>query len=218
MTTTTISRQFVVDMPGGGQAHLKDAAEVKLFNQSRQRYIEDFQLTKTNDLVLLGALLFQQVLMYRAQIALSGLKEQVDNSGVPTGIWVEAETSDVTAAATQLQRATDQIKGLEKALGIDKVTRESGGAYNLADYLRTLKAAAHQRGIHISKRVLRIERFYNELSWRIRALRTWDAEDRAHHDITPESVIAWCEVQIAEILEADKAFGKEKGKVYVGRL
>jgi hypothetical protein len=173
-------RQFTVDMPGGGQAHLKDAAEVALFNQSRERYIEDFQLTKTNDLVLLGALLFQQVLMYRAQIVLSGMKE--------------------------------------KALGIDKVTRESRGAYNLADYLRTLKAAAHQRGIHISKRVLLIERFYNELSWRIRALRTWDAEDRAHHNITPETVIDWCEVQIAEILEADKTFGKENGKLYVGRL
>jgi hypothetical protein len=209
---------FEVEMPGGGLARLKSPDEVKLFTESKEKYIEDYQLTKLNDLVLLGALLFQQVLMYRAQQMLSGMKEQRDASGVPTGTWIEADPEEITAAAAMMQKATDQIKGLEKALGIDKVTRESGGQYNLADYIRTLKKAAHERGIHISKRVLKIERFYNELAWRIRALNTWDQEDLAHHNLTPDTVIQWCDQEVGEIKEADKKFAKEVGKLFVGRL
>lgn len=215
---TTPVQTFGVEMPGGGLARLKSPDEVKLFTESKEKYIEDYQLTKLNDLVLLGALLFQQVLMYRAQQMLSGMKEERDASGVPSGNWIEADPEEITAAAAMMQKATDQIKGLEKALGIDKVTRESGGQYNLADYIRTLKKAAHERGIHISKRVLLIERFYNELAMRIRALKTWDQEDLAHHNFTPDSVIEWCDQEIGEIREADKKFAKDIGKLFVGRL
>lgn len=215
---STPVQTYEVEMPGGGLARLKSPDEVKLFTDSKDKYIEDYQLTKLNDLVLLGALLFQQVLMYRAQQMLSGMKEERDASGVPTGNWVEADPEEITAAAAMMQKATDQIKGLEKALGIDKVTRESGGQYNLADYIRTLKKAAHERGIHISKRVLKIERFYNELAWRIRALKTWDQEDLSLHNLTPETVIEWCDQEIIEIVEADKKFATEVGKLFVGRL
>lgn len=210
---------YEVELPGTGQkARVKNAEEVKMFNESRDKYIEDYQLTKLNDLAILGALLFQQILMARAQTGLAGMKEEVDNSGQPTGNWIESEPDEIAAAASLLQKATDQIRSLEKALGIDKVTRESGGAYNLADFIRTLKASAHERGIHISKRVIRIERFYNELAWRIRALKTWDVEDLAQHDLTPEKVIEWCGHEIDEIVQADKTYGTEVGKLYVGKL
>lgn len=210
---------FEVTMPGTGQrARLKNAEEVRMFNESRNMLIEEYQLTKLNDLVILGALLFQQILMGRAQQALSGMREQIDNSGNPSGNWVEMEPDEISAAAQMLQKATDQIKSLEKSLGIDKATRESGGAYNLADYLRTLKSAAHERGIHISKRVLAMEHFFNELSWRVRALTEWDIEDRAHHNLTPENVIAWAKEEIAGLKQADKDFATEKGKLYVGKL
>lgn len=210
---------YEVELPGTGQkARVKNAEEVKMFNESRDKYIEDYQLTKLNDLAILGALLFQQILMARAQTGLAGMKEEVDANGQPTGNWIESEPDEIAAAASLLQKATDQIRSLEKALGIDKVTRESGGAYNLADYLRTLKAAAHERGLHISQRVIRIERFYNELAWRIRALQTWDVEDLAQHDLTPEKVIAWAGHEIEEIVQADKTYGMEVGKLYVGKL
>lgn len=206
-------------MPGTGQRmRLKSADEVRMFNDSKDKYIEDYQLTKLNDLVLLGALLFQQVQMARAQAGLSGLREQLDNSGIGTGNWVEMEPDEISAAAAMLQKATDQIKSLEKALGIDKVTRESGGAYNLADYLRTLKSAAHERGVHISKRVLLMEEFFNELAWRVRALKEWDVEDRAHHNLTPETFIDFCEEWVKQIKEADMKFATDKGKLFVGKL
>jgi hypothetical protein len=213
------AKNFEVAMPGTGQKmRLKSAEEVRMFNDSKDKYIEDYQLTKLNDLVLLGALLFQQIQMARAQAGLSGMREKLDNQGVGTGEWIEMEPDEIAAAAAMLQKATDQIKSLEKSLGIDKVTRESGGAYNLADYLRTLKAAAHERGIHISKRVLRMEKFFNDLAWKIRALQTWDIEDRSHHNLTPETVVEWAAEEIKEIKEADKQFAQDKGKLFVGKL
>lgn len=210
---------FEVTMPGTGQrTRLKNAEEVRMFNESRDKYVEDYQLTKLNDLVILGALLFQQILMARAQQALSGMREELDNSGNPSGNWVEMEADEISAAAVMLQKATDQIKSLEKSLGIDKATRESGGAYNLADYIRTLKGAAHERGIHISKRVLLMEAFFNEISWRVRALTEWDVEDLSHHGLTPETFIEWCKEEAAAIKRADMEFSKEVGKLYVGKL
>jgi hypothetical protein len=53
------------------------------------------------------------------------------------------------------------VTRIEKVLGIDKVGRESGSAHTLANYLKTLKDAAHARGIHISKRVIAYEEFVN---------------------------------------------------------
>jgi hypothetical protein len=48
--------------------------------------------------------------------------------------------------------------------------------YALANYLKTLKAAAHERGLHISKRVVWIEGFLNEFSTMLRMLENLDAE------------------------------------------
>lgn len=211
---------YRVDLPGGGHTFLQDADEVELFNEAKAKYIEDYHLSKLNDLALLGAILMQQILMYRAQRRMSGVKPQLDNAGVPTGEMIfEPPDSDETAAAVALMnKATDQLRGLEKQLGIDKVTRESSGAYTIEDYIRTLKRAAHERAIHISKRFLMHEAFANGLRWRLRGLYNWDAEDRAYHNLTPDEILKWCDDQLKEIEEADKKFAHEKGRMFVGKL
>lgn len=215
---TGIQQQHRVDLPAGSFMYLRDAQEVDLFNEWSARLIGEYQFVKLNDLAQLGALLTQMVMLFRAQQTISGYRPKLDNSGVPTGDMEKVDDEEVAAANALLQKASDQIRTLEKALGIDKSTRESSGAYTLEDYLKTAKRAAHTYGIHINKRFIEHESFANDLRWRLRALFTWDAEDRAIHDITPDKILEWANVRLQEIEQTDKDYAHTKGKMFIGKL
>lgn len=192
---------FDVDLPAGGRIELQDADEVAMWNQNAEKYIEDYALSKQNDLVLLGSILTQSLAMYRAQRDM-----------------VQAESDKMAQAQNRVAKATEEIRNIEKALGIDKKARESGGQHTLASYVATAKKAAHVKGVRISERVKAYEGFVMGLRWRLRLLRNGDAEDRAHHGISEEAVVVWCEEQVAALEEADKKWAHEEGAVFVGRL
>lgn len=215
-----MSNVFEVDLPAGGQLQLQTAEEVDLWRQSMSRYIDDYHLTKNNDLVLLGVILQQQVVVYRAQRGINGMEPELDANNIPTGNYkmVSAEADEIQAAMKTLTTASDQIQKIEKALGIDKVTREAGGQQTVASYVQTLKRAAHERGIHLSKRVIAYEKFVMELRMRLRILYNADPEDRAYHDITPDKILEWAKDQLAELEEVDRKFARERGRVFVGKL
>lgn len=211
---------YEVDLPAGGTLHLQSADEVELWRKSAGRYVEDYHLTKLNDLVLLGGILQQQIVMFRAQRQINGMEPELDDQGIPTGKWVQMDIKpeDQQAAVKSMTAATEQITTLEKKLGIDKVSRESGGQHTLSNYLATLKKAAHERGIHISKRTLEYEKFVNGLRWRIRLLLAGDDEDKAYHDLTFEKVIAWADGELSHLEQVDKDFARDRGKLYIGKL
>lgn len=190
---------YEVDLPQGGTLRLQSADEVVLWNNTAQRYIEDYGLQKANDLVLLSAILSQGLAMYRAQIQL-------------------ADQTKAAEAASRIGKCAEEIRNLEKALGIDKKTREAGGQHDVKDYVSRLKRAAHLKGVRISERVKEIEKVMMEASWKIRLLRNGDAEDKSYHDISEKSIIDWLERAIAEIHANDQKWAREKGKVFIGKL
>lgn len=212
--------QFQVNLPAGGIMHLQSPEEVDLWERSALRYVEDYHLTKTNDLVLLGAILQQQVILFRSQRKLNGMEPEVDASGVPTGRYkvVQPDSDEVQGLTRILNTATGEIRAIEKSLGIDKVTRESGGQVSVSNYLQTLKKAAHERGIHISNRFKAYEKFANELRTMLRMFHNLDAEDRAYHNLTEEKILQWAQDELAKLEELDKKFAHEKGKLYSGKL
>lgn len=190
---------FRVDLPAGGSLELNSADEVTLWNTSALRFIEDYGISKANDLVLLGAVLTQQVHMFRAQRDMNDPKK-------------------ASSAQNQIIKAATEIRDLEKALGIDKKTREAGGQHTVGDYIKTAKAAAHERGIHISKRTKAYEAFAMDLRWRVRLLDNGDSEDRQYHGISESAIIDFVRAELAKLEDVDKQFAREKGKVFVGRL
>lgn len=190
---------FRVDLPAGGSLELNNVDEVELWNESGKRFVDDYGITKTNDLVLLGALMTQTIHMYRGQLDMSDAKK-------------------ASAAQNIVIKAATEIRELEKALGIDKKTRESGGQHTVGDFVKTLKAAAHEKGVHIAKRTKAYEAFAMDLRWRIRLLRNGDSEDRQYHGISEKSIVTFCETELAGLEEIDKVFAREKGKIFVGRL
>jgi hypothetical protein len=211
---------FEVDLPAGGKLMLHSLEEVDLWEESAKRYIQDYELSQQNDLLLLGAVLSQQLAMFRAQQRMNGMTPKLDENGVPTGQYMrkELKVNDMGAAQSTIVKASTEIRELEKALGIDKKTREAGGAHTVQNYVGTLKAAARQYGIHLSQRMKAYESLAMEARWKLRLMRNGDAEDRAYHKLTPQVVCEWLEVELAELEKLDKQFAREKHAVFVGRF
>jgi hypothetical protein len=210
----------MVNLPAGGALHLHSAEEVSMWETAEENYRRDYALDKANDLVLLGAILTQQLALFRAQQEVNGMKPEFDHENLPTGKYkrVALKPTELKAAQDVVMRASKEIRELEQTLGIDKKTRDAGGKQTTADYLSELKRAAGQMGVHISKRTLAYEAFAMELRTKLRILANADDEDKQYEDVSEEKVLEWARNQLAELEQVDKDFAEEKGKVFVGRL
>lgn len=209
-----------VDLPSGGKLTLYTVEEAQLWEDLDQRYRSDYALNNINDLMTLGMILTHNIAIFRAQQAMSGQEAEFDANGVPTGRYVQKKLSNTEATGVhqRLLKAGNEIRELEKTLGIDKKTRDAGGGDSIAEYLSSLKVAGRQFGIHITKRTKAYEEFCMDLRWRIRVLRNGDDEDRAHHNITGETILQFCETRLAELESIDQEFAQQRGKVFVGKL
>jgi hypothetical protein len=211
---------YSVELPAGGTMHLQSDEEVEIWEKALERYREDYTFAKMNDLFTLGSLLQQQLILFRAQVRINGMEPVLDAKRVPTGQYqaVELEPSQVSHYQKQVIAASTEMRNLEKQLGIDKATREQGGTHTVDSFLSTLKRAAHERGVHISKRTLEYERVINDLRTRLRILKNGDAEDRAYHNISPKTILLWLDDECDTLAKVDQEFNRDKGKLFVGKL
>lgn len=209
-----------VELPAGGVLHLQTLEEVEMWERVDEKYRDDYALTRTNDLVLLGAILTQTLTLFRAQQRLNGMEAELDANGVPTGRYKKVSTkiSEQAKAQGMILKASEEIRNLEKALGIDKKTRDAGGGDSVADYLSSLKVAGRQLGVHVSRRVKAYEEFAMELRWKLRVLHGADDEDRARHDISEKTICDWATSRLSELEEIDKKFASEKQRIFAGKL
>lgn len=214
------SAHLFVDLPAGGRIPLMTIEEVDLWNESRDKYIADYQLVQQNDLNLLGAVLIQQIQLFRSQQVIAGMEAEVDGAGVPTGRYVarQMKAAEIAKAQSTLIKASDEIQKIEKSLGIDKATREKGGAHTVQNYILSLKAAARDYGIHLAERTLAYEKVCMDARQRLRILKNADDEDKAYHQITPENICDWLFDELGMLEELDKQYAAQKGKLYVGQV
>lgn len=209
---------FDVKLPAGGSMHLRDREEVDLWQTLSRRYQRDYRLTKVNDLTMLGTLLLQHLSMFRAQREMSGVQWQEHPDGSPKLAAIEVKPARMTALGEVVQRASKEIREIERAMGIDAKTRAQQGTQTIPDYLARLKRFGREMGIHISARTHAYELFVNELRWRVRLAQNGDAEDIAYHSCTPEQILGWIDGELERLAEIDRTFAAEKQKLVVGKL
>lgn len=212
--------KFEVDLPGGGKLLLLSSEEVDMWNKGVASYKADYGLVKTNDLVMLGAILTQQLALFRAQQRINGMTARLDGNNVPTGEYelIPLKPSELNAAQETVRKASAEIRNIEGSMGIDKKTREQGGTQTVQQYVSTLKLAANAYGIHIAKRVKEYESFAMAMRTKLRILANADAEDKAYEEISEEKVLEWARQRLAHLEQVDKDFANEKGKLVVGKL
>lgn len=211
---------FEVEAPAGGKLILRSLEEVTLYSEMADAYRKDYRLVRQSELVLLGSILSQALTLHRAQQDMSGVKATFDAAGVPTGEYEHHALKGAERAALQkvMSDATKEIRDTEKALGIDKKSRDAGNQESVAAYISTLKRAAHRMGVHIHARVHMYEEFNMGLKWRLRLLKNGDEEDKKYHDISPEKICTWAENELREIEDFDKKFAKSQSKIFGGKL
>lgn len=212
--------EFVVELPGGGNLHLQSQDEVDRWQTLSDSYRRDYKLTKINDLTGLGIILQQHIAAYRAQVALSGMKEVLDDENLPTGEWerVDLEPAERKRLGDEITTASKEIREVEKAIGIDAKSRSQTGDETVRDYVTRLKGFGYEYGVHISQRVIAFENFVNELSWRVRLEQQGDAEDKQYEDCTAEGICKWAREELANIQAVDREFAQEKGKLVLGKF
>lgn len=215
-----VPTRFEVELPSGGKLQLYSAEEVKIWQDAEKRYKEEYAFIKMNDLIMLGAILTQQLTLFRAQQKMNGMEPVLDTNNVPTGQYkvVQMKASEMKAAQDTLLKASKEIRDLESQLGIDKKSREQGGQQSVSQYVTFAKRAANEYGIHISKRVTEYERVFNAVRTKIRVLDNADDEDRAYEGISEASILDYLRTECARLEQVDKDFAADKGKLFVGRL
>lgn len=211
---------YEVELPAGGKLQLMSAEEVQMWQDSADRYRKEYALVKPNDLVMLGAILTQQLALFRAQQRLNGMEPVLDQNNVPTGEYqvVKLKASEMKSAQDLILKASKEIRELESSMGIDKKAREAGGKQTVAEYVTLAKKVAHEYGVHISKRTLAYEEVVNAVRVKIRVLDNADEEDRQYEGVSEEKIIDFLREELAKLEEVDKEFAKERGKLFVGKM
>jgi len=211
---------FPVELYGGGEIYLQSASEMARWEALAQRYAEDYQLTKGNDLAFLDLILQQHMLAYRAQNQLNGMEPELDDDNLPTGRYRHNPPTPavIEKAQKSMTEASKEIRALEKVLGIDRAARESQGGHTIDSYLTTLKGAANEFGVHVSNRFKAYEQFANDLRWRLRLNENGDEEDKRYHDCEMDGIMRWSREELDKLEEVDKKFANEKQKLWLGKL
>ncbi len=211
---------FQVALPAGGVLHLQTPDEVDFWNASAEKYAEEYVLSKQNDLIQLGQLLQQQVILFRCQTAVNGMEPDLDPGGIPTGSYrkIELDAGEQAVYQKMMGDASKEMRAIEKSLGIDKATREHGGTHTVDGFVKTLKRAAHLRGVHITQRTLEYEKVINELRVRLRLWYNADDEDKKYHNVSPKTILDWLLAECDRLAEVDRKYNNEQGKLFVGEL
>src|SRR5215467_14370654 len=76
---------FEVEAPGGGKLVLRSQEEVDLYEEMAASYERDYRLTRQSEKILLGSILGQALILFRAQQDMTGMHEKHDSDGVPLG-------------------------------------------------------------------------------------------------------------------------------------
>jgi hypothetical protein len=217
---TTAPVNFEVELPAGGKLHLQTIDEVEVFEDTREAYLRDFQIKHHSDKLAIGSLLLMHLEVFRNQQRLNSMEAELDTRGVPTGRYVKTpvKPTEKSAILSVLLKMQAEIRDAEKALGVDKKTRDSGGQYDTKAYVEAIREGAGQWGVHLSRRYMAYEAFVRGLRVRLRMLDTLDPEDLQHENISVETILTSCRASLAKLEEADKKFAHEKGRLIVGKV
>jgi len=207
-------------LPHGGTITLQNPEEVSYFRELRKTYEEEYAtlLLKPNDKNRLSQLIGFELMAHRLTQRMMGAVNTYDDDGNITGIE-RIDPVEMANISAMLPKVQDEIRKLESALKIDKRTREGSGEGDIRNYMETLKKAAIQYKVHLSKRYTANDEFVNELRWRMRVFTTADQEDRAYHGIdTVEKLHEWVGQSLLELEEIDKDFAVNKQSLWIGKV
>ena len=171
---------------------------------SQHKFSNPFDLKNVDQIVQNGALAEK----YNAQIrALS--------SGSSDGSY----SGDISSLQKRLVELTDSTLRIEKSLGIDRATRESGRGEDLSTWVGKLLDRAEAFGVKRNKEAVEAVEWVNEVISKAQLWNQTNDDERQVMRANAEEILMYIlEVVEPAFTEIDKKFREEEQKYWIGDM
>lgn len=203
--------QYKVTTPSGAEIRLLHRMEKDLYEEARDKYLNEYSFTAANDMRALDRLLLLEVQMYRAQwYTAAGM----DYLGVSLDAKEEAEYTK------RIKELGAQIADSQKDLGLTKAQRDKQDEDSVGSYIQLIKQAAKEHGVMREKQLGRAIELTKELFSLCGAYsRSNDEERRKLGFESSEDIVTWVlEYMKPEFDAVDKEFRANGMKFYRRKL
>jgi len=199
------SQHVAVTTPAGASVTVMNQDEADYYNQVAARYQSDNKFSNISDILELDRILTMELMCYRWSLWILTGQDYTGRSVNPTEVQKSIETY------------SKEIRGIKKDLGIDKSTRDKGGAESLADYIENLRVRAREFGITRNKQAVRAITLLMQIRALITLYDNSTQSERKEFNVTAEELFDWIKQQFDEFEEIDKAL-RENQKYWVQEL
>lgn len=202
---SSASQHVAVTTPAGASVTVMNQDEADYYNQVAARYQSDNKFSNISDILELDRILTMELMCYRWSLWILTGQDYTGRSVNPTEVQKSIETY------------SKEIRGIKKDLGIDKSTRDKGGAESVADYIENLRVRAREFGITRNKQAVRAITLLMQLRALITLYDNSTQSERKEFNVTAEELFDWIRQQFDEFEEIDKAL-RENQKYWVQEL
>ncbi len=193
----------VVDGSSGTQFHLINMDEGKWFEQSLERYMEQYHFENIADLQDLDRLLGLEALSYRYS---NWLLREADYDGNPF---------DEKAIREHKDKVDKEVRAIKVHMGIGRKTRVESEQQSVADYLSDLLGRANEFGVHRDEQNAKILDLFMELKKLVGLFARTDEEERKQLGVSLDDIFQWIiETAIPEFDALDDHF-RENQKTWI---
>lgn len=188
-----------VEGASGAKFMVMGQGEKEWFQSNLDSYKTAYRFEDIADLQDLDRLLGLELLSYRYT---SWLVRGMDYGGQS---FLE---KDIRMAKDRIDQEIRQLKG---HMGMDRKHRMVAETESVAEYLRTLKARAHEFGVHRDNQIAKAIDLFNELKKMVGLYRRCDEEERRSLGVEMDQIFKWIEeTAIPEYDSIDDAFRKNQ--------
>ncbi len=193
----------VVEGSSGTSFHLVNMDEGRWFEQSLERYMEQYHFENIADLQDLDRLLGLEALSYRYS---NWLLREADYDGNPF---------DEKAIREHKDKVDKEVRAIKVHMGIGRKTRVESEQQSVADYLSDLLGRANEFGVHRDEQNAKILDLFMELKKLVGLFARTDEEERKQLGVSLDDIFHWIvETAIPEFDALDDHF-RENQKTWI---
>lgn len=191
--------------PGGASFRVLNQEEADHYIATAQKYQDDNKFTNASDIAELDRILMMELMCYRWSQWLLQEEDYYGKKVNPVELQKSVETY------------SKEIRGIKKDLGIDKSTRDRGGAESVADYIQKLQLRAKEFGYTRNKQAVKAITILMELRGLITLHKNSSDSERREFEARWPDIVAWFEEKCEEFDEIDAQL-REKQTYWVREL
>lgn len=192
-------QMYPVVTPSGGSVNLMTQEESDWYMDRRDQYVDQNKFTNQSDLNDLDRVIFMEVMINRW------------STWITQGFDYFMTRVDESKIQQQIAEYSKELRQVKKALGLDKVSRDSSKVESVGDYINQLLQRAKEFGYHRNHQYETAVTLIYQLKTMVETYERCDDEEREDLDLSMESIFEWIkENMIDEWAALDAAFREQQ--------